>query len=386
MAESGRGHVLIAGLTTRALAVSAVRAGYRVTAVDGFGDLDLRAVAEVIALRPEEGKRYGPLAAAAAGDAVPANLAAYTSNLENYPDAVARLSIGRELLGNSAQLLRPVRNPIELMRLLRREGFDTPDTRATPMVPRARKVWLLKPRRSGGGHGITVWRAGVPVARSRYLQERIAGIPGSIAFVADGERASVLGISRQLVGEARFGAQGFRYCGSLLGPPATPVLPHQREVSATVTAMADAVTREFRLVGLNGLDFIACDGIPYPVEVNPRCSASMELIERASAVSLFEVHTRACRGILPADPVTEAGVHGKAIVFARRDVSMGDTRRWLQQEWLADVPHPGERISQGRPICTVFASGADAGACRRLLLRRAATVYRMAATHRRRAA
>jgi predicted ATP-grasp superfamily ATP-dependent carboligase len=386
MTERGRHHVLIVGLTTRALAASAARAGYRVTAVDGFGDLDLRAVAEVIELRPKAGKPYDPMTAVSAGDMVPAELAAYTSNFENYPDAVSRLSSDRELLGNTPSVLRRVRNPIELMRVLRRAGFDTPDTRATPMGNGSPKVWLLKPRRSGGGHGITVWRAGEPVGRGGYLQERIPGIPGSIAFVADGKGVSVLGISRQLVGDSRLGAQGFRYCGSLLGRPATPVLPRQKELLARATAMAGAVTREFRLVGLNGIDFIARDGIPYPTEVNPRCSASMELIERASTVSLFEVHTRGCRGILPPPLVTAPGVHGKAIVFARRPVTLGDTRPWLVKKWLADVPHPGERILRGRPICTVLATGSDAGVCRRLLLRRAATIYRLAVAPRRKAA
>lgn len=379
MTERGRPHLLIAGVTTRALAASAARAGYRVTAVDAFGDLDLRAVAEVITLRPEQGKRYGPLAAAAAGDAVPADLVAYTSNFENYPDAVARLGRGRKLLGNTPEVLTRVRNPIELMRLLRQEGFDTPETRASPVNARARSTaWLLKPRRSGGGHGIRVWQPGAPVTRSGYLQERIAGIPGSIVFAANGQGAVVLGISRQLVGDPRVGAHGFRYCGSLLGPLAAPVLPHQREVLVTASAMAEALSREFGLVGLNGIDFIVRRGVPYPVEVNPRYSASMELVELASGVSLFEVHASACHGTLPAAPHPRLRVHGKTIVFARRDMTLGETRGWIGNEWLADVPHPGERIRRGRPICTVFATGTDAMSCRRLLIRRAAAVYRMA--------
>ena len=51
MPEPGR--ILLAGVSTRALAESAVRAGYRVVAVDAFGDADLRAVAEVVAAQPE---------------------------------------------------------------------------------------------------------------------------------------------------------------------------------------------------------------------------------------------------------------------------------------------------------------------------------------------
>ena len=47
--------VLIAGVSTRALARSAARAGYEVTAIDAFGDVDLRAVASVVALTRETG-------------------------------------------------------------------------------------------------------------------------------------------------------------------------------------------------------------------------------------------------------------------------------------------------------------------------------------------
>jgi len=45
---------------------------------------------------------------------------------------------------------------------------------------------------------------------------------------------------------------------------------------------------------------------------------------------------------------------------------------------IADVPHPGERIPRGRPICTVFASGRNAGACLRALGSKAGAIYRAA--------
>jgi predicted ATP-grasp superfamily ATP-dependent carboligase len=64
------------------------------------------------------------------------------------------------------------------------------------------------------------------------------------------------------------------------------------------------------------------------------------------------------------------------VVFARRDVTVGDTRRWLEDAAIADVPHPGEQVRRGRPICTVFAEGAEADACRRALWVRAAAIYR----------
>ncbi|HEX7336474.1 MAG TPA: ATP-grasp domain-containing protein [Gemmatimonadales bacterium] len=376
--------LVVAGVTTRALALSASRAGYQVTAVDAFGDLDLRGAAEVLTLRQDSARRYSPSAAAAAAASVPADLAAYTSNFENYPDAVARLSRGRTLLGNPPAVLRRVRDPIELMRALRRRGFPTPNTRAS--CPSDGGAWLVKPRRSGGGHNIVPWRGGRSVPRTRYLQERIAGRPGSIVFAADGRNAVLLGLTRQLVGDARFGSTGFRYCGSLLASEEVALFPDQDRLLGTAAALAEAVTMEFGLVGLNGLDFIAREGVPYPVEVNPRFSASMELIERAHGLSMFRLHERACRGTLPVAPGPVRRAFGKAIVFARRNVTLADTGRWLASTWVADVPHPRERIGRGHPVCTVFEEAGDAAACYRGLIRRADQVYHAAESRARGAA
>lgn len=387
MIEGTGDHVLLAGVTTRALAVSAAKAGYRVTSVDAFGDLDLRAVADVIPMRRALASRRAPFASVLAAAHVRADLVAYTSSFENYPHAVARLAQGRCLLGNPPEVLARVRNPIELARALRHHGLAAPDTRAT--IPSARsgpRSWLLKPRRSGGGHGIRSWIPGEPLPRSSYLQTRIAGIIGSIVFAADRGSAVPLGFSRQLVGDPRLGARGFRYCGSLLGTPSVRLFPHQEELLEKAAALAGIVTHQFGLVGLNGIDFIARNGVPYPIEVNPRYSASMELVERAQGISMFRVHARACRGILPAPPAFGASMQGKAIVFARRDVVLGDTRSWTRREWLADIPHSGERIGQGHPICTVYAEASEPKACHRLLIKRAAEVYRLAETRRTRAA
>ena len=103
----------------------------------------------------------------------------------------------------------------------------------------------------------------------------------------------------------------------------------------------------------------------------------MELLERGAGVSLFNLHAEACAGRLPGRmTLTPRRVHGKAIVFARRDVTPRATSRWLADSTMADIPHAGERISRGRPICTVFADGRDARHCLRALEVKAGAVYR----------
>jgi predicted ATP-grasp superfamily ATP-dependent carboligase len=196
-------------------------------------------------------------------------------------------------------------------------------------------------------------------------------------FLADGRRALVLALSRQLVGRRELGARGFRYCGSLLGDG---LFPAESGLLECARAMAEAVTGEYGLVGLNGIDFIARAGVPWPIEVNPRYSGSMELLERSAGISLFTLHRDACLGRLPvAPPRPPRGVWGKAVVFARRDIAAGDTRRWLRDPAVADVPQPGERIRRGRPICTVFAHRSGIDTCLRALGAKAAMIYRTVA-------
>ena len=50
----------------------------------------------------------------------------------------------------------------------------------------------------------------------------------------------------------------------------------------------------FGLVGWFGVDYILRDGIPWPVEINPRYTASLEIHELASGRSLLPEHRHAC--------------------------------------------------------------------------------------------
>ena len=371
-----RPSVLVVGVSTRAVAESAARAGWRVTSYDAFGDLDQPPQARIVALERDLGLAYdaGALARAARGERCDA--VAYVSNLENHPDAVARLARGRRLLGNDAAALRAVRDPPRLERALRRRGFETARVHAHVAPTGAR--WLAKPRASGGGSGVRAWRGGAPAPASHYLQERIAGVPASLVFAADGVRAVPLALSRQLVGEPAFGARGFRYCGNILAAD-DDILGDA--LCDTAAAMARALTEAFGLVGVNGVDFIVRgDGVPIATEVNPRWSASMELAERAFGLSMFAVHARACAGTLPRFDHERArrgmrGAVGKAVLWAPRALRAGDTSRWLGRDGVRDVPRPGERIARGRPVCTAFAAGADVARCRAALERQAARLY-----------
>jgi len=337
------------------MAASAARAGFAVTAIDAFGDLDQHANVKALSVPRDFGAAFTAQSAAEASRTIDCDAVAYLSPFENHPSAVAELSRGRMLWGNGPSVLRRARDPSAL-------GTNMPSG----------DRWLVKPFASGGGHGIRWWTQGEPVPRGSYVQPYIDGIPGSIVFVAANGRAVPFGLTRQLIGDPAFGASEFRYCGSILSTDAWARAAFEQACKAA---------SEHNLVGVNCVDFMARGSDVFPIEVNPRWSASMELAEDAYGLSVFGIHAAACTtGELPSFDLrltTQTPAFGKAIVFARHDVVCGDTQPWLSDRTVRDVPHPGEHIPAGKPVCTVFANGTDVDACYSALVNRARQVYEL---------
>jgi predicted ATP-grasp superfamily ATP-dependent carboligase len=363
--------VLIVGVSTRAAAESAARAGFEVIALDAYADLDQHPSVRALSLPRDFGTAFSPEALVNSARELPSDALVYLSNLENHPRAVDALTTGRALWGNRSDVLRRVRDPKALVAALAAKNIRAPqviDAGEAASTPRDGERWMLKPRASGGGHGVKIWSPGEAVTPGHYLQEFVEGTPGSVIFAAAGGRGVVLGITRQLVGDDAFGASGFRYCGN--------ILLEREDIAQDAIALVDAVAAEFLLTGVGSIDVIASEHGLQPVEVNPRWSASMELVERAHGISMFAVHADACvNGTLPAFDVrtspAQRSIHGKAIVFARRDVVVTGTRAWLEDPDVRDVPHEGEHIAAGQPICTVFASASDEASCYVRLVERA---------------
>jgi uncharacterized protein len=329
------------------LADLAMRDGQRAVAFDLFGDLDLRrSGARVVT-------RGGLTALVDAAGSVPPSGVVYGASLENHPALVARLGERHELLGNAAQTLRAVRDPQRLAAALRDAGLVYPRTSATAPDERSGR-WLRKPLRGGGGTRVRAWRGGALPAGT-VVQERVDGVACSAAAVGNGVDAVVLGVTEQLVGQRAFGVRGYRWCGNVV-PPRLPA-GDRDALLGQARAICSSLAAAFALRGLFGVDVIWDGERAWTVEVNPRPTASLEAIEAAYGVGTFAAHLQGCAGELPRVEVDGGAAAGKAVLFATEDVVIGDSERWLQRG-VRDVPHAGERIAAGRPICTVVATGA----------------------------
>ncbi len=412
-------NLLIFGASVRAAAFSALRAGLQPWCADLFADADLTARCPTMVVPPE---LYPHGFLSLASKELPGPWM-YTGGLENYRLLVQFMAAVRPLWGNDETRLALARSPVIVAALLRSAGLPGPAVGGDDVLRKRSKDgrrWLVKPLIGSGGSEIR-WFSGTPrqmssmslatfrsnqgvppitAARDQvYLQEYIEGQPCAAIYVGDGRDARLLGVTRQLVGEPWLHAAPFHYCGSI-GP-----LPLEPATTAAFTAIGRVLAKGCRLVGLFGVDCILRDGTPYPVEVNPRYTASVELLEYATGMSAVAAH-RAVFEPAPAsgghsspveeDPWTVAPprgaiaprspVVGKAIVFARATFAFPTDGPWMAtlrrppDVWeppaFADIPAAGQVLSEGKPVLTIFARAESVAECRALLEVKATEVSR----------
>lgn len=338
--------ILVVAVSARMLAQLAVADGYRVTALDRFGDVDLRALAPVATAPSSD--RLAALAPYIEADAV-----VYGAGFENRPDLVSRLADGRELLGTPPELLSAVRDPWALGAAVRAAGARAPETRTPEGLPgpaggdRAHAAWLRKPRRGGGGRGVRRW-AGGRLRPTEILQRHVDGLSCSAVAIGGGRRAAVLGLTEQL-----HRRPGFAWMGNV----APPRLPDAElaELDAQLRAVCQEVVARFGVRGAFGVDAVWDGRHAWVVEVNPRPPGSLELFGPGG----FEAHVRGARGLgIPAAgaPVPTTYANVKLVLFADRTIRAPDPD-WWPTGLVRDIPHAGETIRRGAPVCTLVAAG-----------------------------
>lgn len=356
--------VICAGASARSLAFSCLRGGLRPLTCDLFFDTDLAERCPGIRIADDS----WPGGLLDGLERLPPLPLIYSGGLENHPDLISRIEARHEILGNGAAILEKALDPFALSNCLAGAGLRVPEIRPAGEEPPIESDWLSKPIRSGGGLGIQA-AADAKTSEGRYLQRFIDGVPASALFVAcendSPHRALLLGATEQLIGESWLGAAGFTYCGNL-GP-----LELEEEALRQVVLAGETTAGEFSLRGLFGLDFILTANGPVFIELNPRYTGSVEIIEATCGFETIPHHLGACRdGELPTHAPAAARACAKAILFAETPVEMSappppeeDTTTF------ADIPSIGETIEAGSPLLTILTEGPDLANCEANLVR-----------------
>ena len=360
--------LLVAGNAVRYLSESASRAGYRVTAVDAYADLDTRAAARHVTrlarCRPEtlcdavleNAERCAP----AVGARPPLLLGA---GLEGRPDLVAQLARRCTLLGNPAAVWALQADPSRFLALL--DALDIPYPETRRMRPAGASEWLYKVPGNCGGNGVYGATGAEPPATGGYWQRRVSGPALSVTFAAAAGRVRVLGFNH--LHKVATTERPFLY-GGAVNRMALPAM--QREPILTYVSR---LARALQLVGVNGLDLVLDDGQPLVLELNPRPVATLELYEPDLPQGGAVLHLQACAGELPERQMSGARVRGVRVLYARVG---GRVPAFPWPDWARDRPAPGTTYQAGDPLCSVHAEAATETRVRDRLAERTAELRR----------
>jgi predicted ATP-grasp superfamily ATP-dependent carboligase len=136
-------------------------------------------------------------------------------------------------------------------------------------------------------------------------------------------------------------------------PPRLPA-GELAELDGQLRAVCAEVAARFGVRGAFGVDAVWDGRHAWVLEVNPRPPASLELF----GPGCFEAHVQGARalGLSALPPVGDANV--KLVLFADRDMRAPDPG-WWPPGLVHDIPHAGEEIKRGSPVCTLISSDAD---------------------------
>ncbi len=372
--------LVILGASVRAAAFSALHAGYHPWCCDLFGDRDL------ISRVPSQqiSRENYPKAFLDIVETAPNAPWMFTGGLENHPKLVGNLQEKRELWGVHADQLVKVRDPLLLQDVCARHGVPHPRVLEHPPWNQKGK-WLSKPYRSVAGQRIRVWDDASERSHTKemYYQEFIEGIPTSAVYVGNSKTAKLLGVTRQLIGETWLNASGFVYCGNV------GVLGLSEPTQKAYEQLGRVLVTEFGLRGLFGVDCVLRDDTPYPVEINPRYTASVEVIEFSLGIPALTMHRHGCEEneTWPELSHNKQQVVGKAIYYTPITfpfpeigpwlIDLGPERNSSDIPSYTDIPHPGQMIEARHPVFTFFAVGDSECKVSRALSEKAAEIPKL---------
>lgn len=358
--------VLIVAISGRALAASARRGGYLPLVADMFGDEDTLKAAHAyarligdLASGIEEHVLINALQTLSEGRP-PAGVVCGTG-FEDRTQLLRRIAERWRLIGNGAEVVANVKNPQVLSSIC--ADFDIPFPEISMIEPSTPTGWLAKRKGGAGGTHIK------PASQYRnsggevYYQKKVCGAPVAASFLADGERAVILGFSAQW--SSPRSDQPYRYGGAVRPAQLAPC------IADLLSAAVQRIVARTSLVGLNSADFLVDGERFWLLEINPRPGATLDIFEKADE-SLFAKHMAACAGKLVTGSRYPRGAKAAEIVYAQDDIPSLPVLDW--PDWTADRPTVGSTIKAGEPLCTVHACSLAVTGAKALAEKRRKTV------------
>jgi predicted ATP-grasp superfamily ATP-dependent carboligase len=344
--------ILTVAISGRSLAAAARRAGFRPLVADLFNDADTLALADravklsgSLQTGIDKDQIVETLTGLAGRDAPVAVV--FGSGFERKPEMIDAISRIFSLAGNNAKTIRLVKDPDSLSRLCCDLKIPHPNIRFDS--PEHPQEWLTK--LAGGAGGSHVKPAnGTASSHEYYFQRFISGKNLSALFLADRDKAHIVGFSRQWSSPSE--TTPFRYGG------AVRLRRYDRDKAARIEDWLTGLTRRTGLAGLCSADFIDGDSGLHLIEINPRPGATLDIFD-SEETPLLREHLRAVMGCNISKPAYRGSV-ASAIAYTAKAISAFPKIDW--PALTADHQMSGTALEAGDPVCTVFATADSAAA------------------------
>ncbi len=251
--------------------------------------------------------------------------------------------------------------------------------------PHRQRDWLMKPFQSAGGIGTTELFCTNASAddftkeqSNFYFQKRLPGETIGVTFLSSEFGSTLVGATAAWIPDSKLPGMNYVYCGSY-----GPVELTDKQL-LKLQHFARTTGNESGLLGLWQADFLRYDGELTLLEINPRWSASMDILEVCLDAGLVEMH-HACINMTVSHAIfskysndcirvsksTVTVMLGKMIVYANDsfNVTQSQSDEWWSKRWscdlgsllngcqFADIPCAGTAIAKGDPILTVLTTG-----------------------------
>ncbi len=376
LAQTPKETVLIAGLSARATAAAARRAGFLPLVVDAFGDSDTRELAHKVQTIPDAYKRGFH------SDTLKASLAKLTNSVskppiglvlsagfEDRPDLVADLEDRYKILGCASGTIKACKDPYRFAETLQQYGIPTPDISEQPPKTNS-EDWIVKRLGGTGGAHIQHASSGHTAKPGTYFQRVVTGKAYGFLFVADPvhNHIQAVGITEQWC--SPIPSASFRYGGAV--GPCTSSLSRMDDLLYAAGKLMQA----FQLIGLVSLDFIDDGSRLVILEINPRPAPTLDIFDTANG-DLFKAHIAAAHHTSAHRIETLPAQRARASAYLYADHGDLTVKTITWPSWTADRPIKGTKIPHGQPIATVFSEAQTIEDAKTLCLKRLDTLSSM---------
>jgi len=357
-------NILVIGFDTRNVVCSASRAGYTVCSIDAFCDLDLRECAHATAfLECRTIQELHQLKASR----IKAQMAEFGLEFDALvPGSGLEMLDHNEfpcpVLASSPDAIQKASDKLYLSKKLEAIGIPHPRCYSSEELDAIEYPVMIKPASGGGGifnriarnrqellaileelHGLNPELTEDTIV----IQEFLEGTPSSVSLLSTKNEALSVAVNEQLIGIPWLSRLPFAYCGNI-----TPFMTNQAE---EMEALAEELVLEFKLLGSNGVDFLASKKGPVVLEINPRFQGSLDTVEKAMNINLFEAHAGCFRGELPEKPEAK-GFAARGVIYSDRELFIDQKlMELILREKGADIPSQGTVIEPDGPLTSLFA-------------------------------